>query len=569
MLHEGTQIRRAADWIVGLRKSDVPSDVLQLARAQRINILAALYAGARTAVGQGVIAAFDEIGEEGNVTTLPDGNSRSMLAAAYQHAVCANALELDDFVFAGHTGQAAVMVPLTLGQVTRASGEDALLAQIAANEVAGRLGAVMTAGPQHGHMKAYLHRAAAVTASARLLHLDEETTARALAIALSAPEYPLFPGAYSADTKALCTGDPVVGGIKAAYLAADGIDATPDIVENQIGLITSLSNYDRAPPVWDRLGKTWSIQAICYKPMAACAYACAATTAAAAMVEAEGGSWDPWRVKRVDVDTTVLTMTMEGFSKPHVPDLITPVNTNFSTRRSVALCLLEGLPKGEHFLPDRFAELRDPIQRFAEKVHLRHHWPLSIHMLRGVDAAIDFPGRPGIYGMAEAHRTLDRFRAAFGTPAAVSIKDIPGLLRLKRKDLFYLARRYGVGFRTRLPFRGGKAARAAYVSRETDLRMMSLRFGARVQLEMEDGRILSNEIRTPPGFAGDPERIAIPETKFHREVGSAASPERAERLFDALTRVPDASPLEIVLSATNPMSLARPGGKDDGYVEAN
>jgi hypothetical protein len=262
-------------------------------------------------------------------------------------------------------------------------------------------------------------------------------------------------------------------------------------------------------------------------------------------------------------------MTMEGFSKPHVPGLITPVNTNFSTRRSVALCLLEGLPRGEHFLPERFETLCGPLASFAEKVHLHHHWPLSIHMLRGVDAAIDFPGRPGIYGMTEAHRTLDRFRAAFGTPAAVSVKDIPGLLRLERKDLFYLARRYAVGIRTRLPFRGGKPARAAYVSRETDLRQMSLRFGARVRIETEDGRFLSNEIRTPPGFAGDPERIAIPEAKFHREVGSAASPSRAERLFDTLTRVPDASPREIVLSATNQTSLAQSGGKDDGYVEAN
>lgn len=569
MSHDGTQIRQAADWIVGLGISDVPADVLELARAQRVNIIAALYAGARTAVGRAVIASLDEFGEQGEVTTLPDGRARPMLAAAYQQAICANALELDDFVFAGHTGQAAVMVPLTMGQLTNATGEEALLAQIAANEVAGRLGAVMTAGPQHGHMKAYLHRAAAVTAAARLLHLDSETTARALAVALSAPEYPLFPGAYSADTKALCTGDPVVGGIKAAYLAAEGFDATPDIVENEIGLITSLSNYDRAPPVWDRLGKTWSIQAICYKPMAACAYACAATAAAAEIIEAEGESWDHARVKRVDVDTTVLTMTMEGFSRPHVPGLTTPVNTNFSTRRSVALCLLDGLPTGEHFLPDRFAELRDPIHRFAAKVHLRHYWPLSMSMLRGVDAAIDFPGRPGIYGMAEAHRTLDRFRAAFGTPAALSIKDIPALLRMDKRDLFYLLRRYAVGFRARLPFLEGKKARAAYVSRETDLRKMSLRFGARVCITMSDGRILSNELRTPPGFAGDPNRKAIPETKFHREVGSAVSSAHAQLLFETLTRVPDASPREIVSSAINPTSLVQPSSKDVGHVETH
>jgi 2-methylcitrate dehydratase PrpD len=549
MSTEDSQIRHAAEWIVGLKPSDIPQDVVALARAQRINILASMYAGARTAIGRSVTAAVTEIDDGGPVVSLPDGKLRSLLSAAYLGAVCATALELDDFVFAGHTGQAAVTVPLVLGQLTGASGVEALVAQIAANEVAGRLGAVMTAGPQHGHMKAYLNRAAATTAAARLLGLDAETTARALAIALSAPEFPLFPAAYSPDTKALCTGDPVTGGIRAAYLAASGIGAARDIVEHEVGLVTSLSHYDRAPPVWDRLGKTWSTQAICFKPLAACAYACAATEAVADIVQDEGDAWEPGRVRRVDVDTTVLTLTMEGFSRPHVAGLITPVNTNFSTRRSVALCLLDGLPRGSHFVPERFVQLRDRIGAMSNRVFMRHHWPYTIHLLRGVDAAIDHPGRPGIYGMVEAHRTFDRFKAAFGTPKALSLRDLPDLIRLGWKDSSYLLRRYAVGLRSRLPFRTGKAGRAAYVSRETDLRLMSLRFGAGVRIKLDDGRVLSNEILTPPGFAGDPERAAIPPAKFRREVGDATSGEYAKALLDVLSRERTASPEEIALCA--------------------
>src|SRR4030065_308672 len=64
-----------------------------------------------------------------------------------------------------------------------------------------------------------------------------------------------------------------------------------------------------------------------------------AATATAGLVVAEGEHWDCGRVRRVDVDTTVLTLTMEAFSRPHVPGLVTPVNTNFSTRRTAALCL--------------------------------------------------------------------------------------------------------------------------------------------------------------------------------------------------------------------------------------
>ena len=264
----GSQIRQAAEWIAGLSVSDLPADVTALARAQRVNILAAIFAGAKTAIGHRVTSAIRVLDAarpemqpftgsgvpRASVTSLPDGERRPVLSAAYLAAVLGTALELDDFVFAGHTGQAAVTVPLTLGQVTGASGDESLLAQVAANEVAGRLGAVMTAGPQHGHMKAYLNRAAATTAAAKLLGLDAEATARSLAIALSMPEYPLFPAAYSPDTKALCTGDPVTAGIRAAYLGAAGIGAAPDIVEHEVGLVTSLSHYEHAPPVWDRLG---------------------------------------------------------------------------------------------------------------------------------------------------------------------------------------------------------------------------------------------------------------------------------------------------------------------------
>jgi 2-methylcitrate dehydratase PrpD len=544
-----SQIQHAAEWVTGLVPSDVPGDVMALARVQRINIVAAMFAGARTAFGRRVIAAVDAVDPGGPVASLPDGKRRSLLSAAFVGAACGTALELDDFVFAGHTGQSAVTVPLVLGQVTGAGGEEALLAQVAANEVAGRLGAVMTAGPQHGHMKAYLHRAAAATAASRLLKLDADATARALAIALSAPEYPLFPASWSADTKVMCTGDPVVAGIRAAFAAAEGLDAALDIVEHPLGLVTSLSHHRAAPPVWDRLGVTWSTQAICFKPVCACAYACAAAEAAAALVEAEGAAWDPGRVRSVDVDTTLLTLTMEGLSRPHRPGLLTTVNTNFSTRRTVALCLLAGRPVGEHFVTERFAKLRDGIAALSDRILLRHHWPYTIGLLRGVDAAIDHPGRPGVYGMVEGHRTFDRFKTEFGTPPALSVADVPALIRLGRADLWYVLRRYAVGLRSRLPFRGGAAARDAYVARETDLRRMSLRFGAGVRITLDDGRRLSQEVLTPSGFAGDPGRAAIPPAKFRREVGAATSPEHAEGLLRLLEREPAASPLEVVTVA--------------------
>jgi 2-methylcitrate dehydratase PrpD len=545
-----TQLERAAAWVRGLSIADIPGDVLALARAQQMDILASLAAGARTQVGRAILRALDaaageQTGEE-LVTSLPDGRRRPLLDAVYLHATLANALELDDFVFAGHTGQTAVGVPLALGQTTRATGEEALLAQVAANEIAGRLGAVMTAGPQHGHMKAYLHRLAATVAAVRLLRLDERQIATAMAISLATPEFPLFHASWSPDTKALCTGDPAVAGVRAAYLSAAGVGAALDIVEHAVGLVTSLSENSRAPDVWQTLGRTWSLQAICFKPLAACAYAAGAAVAAGRLVEAFGSGWEVARVRDVEVRTTVLSVTMEGFSRPHVPGLITPSNTNFSTRRTVALTLLSGRPPtGASFTPEAFDPVAVDVGQLGARVRLTHHWPYTIDLLRGVDAAIDHPGRPGIYGMAEAHRTMARFRAAFGTPAALGASDVPAVLRLPGADRSYLLRRYAVGLRARLPFASG-AACARYVSRETDLARMSLRFAAAVTVRLDDGRTLSEEVRLPPGFAGSAAREGIAEGKLVRELGSAASPLLAERVRALLSRGAPPSPREII-----------------------
>src|SRR5450755_2323450 len=100
-----TQLERAAAWVRGLSIADIPGDVLALARAQQMDILASLAAGARTQVGRAILRALDaaageQTGEE-LVTSLPDGRRRPLLDAVYLHATLANALELDDFVFAG------------------------------------------------------------------------------------------------------------------------------------------------------------------------------------------------------------------------------------------------------------------------------------------------------------------------------------------------------------------------------------------------------------------------------------------------------------------------------------
>jgi 2-methylcitrate dehydratase PrpD len=518
-----TELEGAANWITGLSLSDVPVRVQELARLQRINIVASAYAGRRTRMGRALCAANDSAATHGSITLPSLPKPRDVLCAAYELATLAGVLEYDDFVFGGHTGQPAIASSLALGAHLGSSGEALLLAQIAANEIGGRLGAAMTAGSHHGHMKTYMHRACAATAAAKLLGLSAVQCTHALSIALAQPEYGLHAGAFSVDGKTLAYGDATVAGIRAALLAREGITGVRTLVEHDLGLIASLSEATVRTGVWQRLGQGWCLDAISFKPVAACAYACAAVVAVQRLEIAAD------QVESVDIDTNVLTTSMEAYSKPHAGEL-TPTNVNFSTPRSVALALTLGQLGGDAFAADSFESHRDAIMTLSKRIHLRHQWSETVAMLRGIDNGLDYPGRPGVYAMSESSDAMDRLNAAVGAPPFLSVQDVPALLS-NPSDALYLARRYAVGFRAKLPFFPG--TRQRYVARDKDLTQLAYNIGSAVSITTR-GETRSERVRVVPGFAGDPDRAAIPPRKFLAECGALEGAERATKRLAAM-----------------------------------
>ena len=75
-----------------------------------------------------------------------------------------------------------------------------------------------------------------------------------------------------------------------------------------------------------------------------------------------------------------------------------------------------------------------------------------------------------------------------------------------------------------MPFLGGSEARTRYRSREYDLSRLAMRLAGRVQIFLRDGRILVDECRIPPGFAGDTDREQRMRDKFRREGGAVLGP---------------------------------------------
>jgi 2-methylcitrate dehydratase PrpD len=344
---------RAAEWASGLRASDVPSRVAARARLQSVSILAAGDAGRSAA------RPFE--------AHAPDGP----LGQVFAGAAASIAHDWDDYLFMGHTGHSSVW---TARAFAPDDAERAFVAQVAGNEVAGRLGAALFLGPHNGQFWSSIHCASAAIAAGVALRLGERQLAHALAIALYQPPYGLWPGFMGPDTKLLTAAQPAVDGARAALLAAEGVTGPLGVVEDPRGLLAHLSFAPR-PRMLGELGRVWLTDTLAFKRYPGCAYlqAAVAATLSSGVAGAE--------IERVDVDAGYLTVGME---KLGAQAGLTPVGVTFSAARSVAVAALEGRLTHEELEPERLASRAREIEGLAARVHVRHDWELTVDGLRGV-----------------------------------------------------------------------------------------------------------------------------------------------------------------------------------------
>jgi len=510
-----TQIQGVSNWITNLRYEDIPEDVIYYSKLQLLDCVAAICAGSRSDVGLKLKEALNASESGGPFTLLPYGESWSLDHVLYYHAAMINALELDNFVFMGHVGQSAISASLAMGQKLNVEGRELLVAMVAASEVAGRLSAYLVSGPHQGHMRAFLHRAGSATAVSKICGHNESTTAQAIAIALSMPEFPLYPACFSPDTKVICTSSPTVEGVKAALMAAEGMDGPLDIIENPIGFFTYFSYTKNIPGIWKWIGKTWILRSLSVKNFATCAYAQGPVNAAISLKKNNSFASD--EISRINIYAPIVTLIMEKFSKPHLGTAITPVNTHFSTIKSVAAALLFGELTGEFYRAGTFESKAVEIQKLLDRIYLHHDWQMTIHCLRGMDAGIENAGKPGILSLGGGRKTFKRFKKAFGSRPLIQWKDLFELGKVQRTDLWYFLRRFTKSFSfTLLKSKDQKNINKA-CSHEGDLSKMEFNLSGRVEIIFKDGRKIAETCKLPPGFANDPERGNVVQNKYIRE----------------------------------------------------
>ncbi len=540
------QVETAAQWAASFRLDQAPQDVIDLSRWQIANILAAILAGSRSQAGGKIWQAIQRVMSPGPCTAIPHGEKLSLWDALYLHVAYASALELDDFHYRGHLGQAVVVVPLSLTEFCQRDGLTWLRAQIVANELAGRLGWAITAEIRHGHQRSYLLRFAAAAAAGVFLDLSEFGFANAFAIALTAPDTPLHPGMFSPDTKVLSGAASVVEGVRAAFFAKEGLTGTLDILEHRAGFYRQFTMQRRVENPFVQLGEAWCTHALCFKRYSACGYAAGALDAAREVHASPHFCLDD--VDRVEVATSYPALTLERLAEPHEPNVFTPVNVQFSILRCVAAALALGDLRGFHFSEEAFPRMIPPIQRLSPRSRLVHDWKFTIHQLRGLDAGLNKGGSKHSADMLQFYRTSRIFHSMFGSARAIGPRDVWRLLRLPKEERKYFFKRWERSLRSnvrRSPSRQTQPSRPL-----GNLRHLSFRMGSRVTVMMKNGTQFSAERITPTGMAGDPNRREVVQEKLIVEGEPVLGREACENLWDAITHLPITSPINITKLAT-------------------
>ncbi len=453
------------EWVAGLGFGDLPEGVRERARLQALSIEAG------RAAGEAAAAPFAGVAGEGPVGEV------------YRSAVASIAHDWDDYLFMGHAGHSAVPVAAAFCE----DPEWRLLAQVAASEVAGRLGAALFLGPHNGQFWASIHCASAAVAAAVGLGLDAPRTAHALAIGLYQPPSGMWPGFMGPSSKLLTAAEPAAAGARAALLAAAGMSGALDVVEHPRGVLASLSFAPR-PAMLGALGDVWLTETLAYKRLPGCAYLQSVAEAACAAATGAGGGAapEPGEIEAVEIEAGWLTCEMEELGRG--PDL-SPVRVNFSASLSAAIALVAGRLTPAEPEPAWLAEHEGEVRALAARVRLSHDPALTAATLRGT---LEAGASPGL-GLGD----LLRIRRRLGDADMRDANPAPAVLGALRVDPA-LRRLLGGALRARL---GGDREDPGIDGLDTAALRMT--FPSRLRLRLRDGssRVVEG---TEPGSCGRP-----------------------------------------------------------------
>jgi 2-methylcitrate dehydratase PrpD len=382
-----TIIEGIAERIGAIRYADLPAEAVHWAKMAILDTVGVTLAGAAEPCA-GIVAGVLG-GSGGECLIFGTGRRAEPLDAALINGTAAHALDFDDVSnsLGGHPSAPLLPALFALGEVIDCTGRDFIAAYVAGFETETRLGR----GVHFHHYEKGWHPTAtlgvfgATAACCRLLGLDTERTAQALAIAASLASG--IKANFGTMTKPLHVGHTARNGLFAAMLARDGFTANPAALEHKQGFLLVFNG----PGTFDAeaILKDWGRPYDIVRPgLAIKQHPCCGSTHPAIdalLLLRQEHEIRPERVARIDSWTHPRRL-----AHTDRPDPQSGLDAKFSVQYCLARALLQGRVRLEDFEGEAFRdpEVRGLMRRIDAAPHPEMAGDSSEHL--GAEVRIAF-----------------------------------------------------------------------------------------------------------------------------------------------------------------------------------
>ena len=270
MSSDNANTRRFAEFLVSMRRREIPPDVLDRARLCLADWVGVAL-GAKDEPAAHVVHDTTTLWRSGGRSTVLLGGTAAAPVAALVNGTAAHCLDFDDTYVKGVTHISAPVWAATLavGEEIGTDEETLLRAYIAGFEAAARagygLGELVTARGWHG--TGVFGRIGAAAAASVLLELDAHAAVHALGAA--ATQAGGLTQSFGTMAKPFHAGKAAMDGVIAAQLAKHGLIAAQNVLDAGGGLDNALIQ-DRSAALRDADFSGWEILENSFKPYAAC-----------------------------------------------------------------------------------------------------------------------------------------------------------------------------------------------------------------------------------------------------------------------------------------------------------
>ena len=351
-----------SEYLVNLKFSDLPSDVVEGAKLCFLDWLGVTLSGSKEPLTGILLQLAETQGGAPQATVIGKRKKTSLLQAALINGSASHALDFDDvhLKMMGHPSAPVFPAILALAEWKRLSGKEFIAAFIAGFEAECRIASIVY--PEHylcgWHATGTLGHFGAAAGCANLLGLSPSQTVYALGIA--GTQSSGLKQAFGTMCKPFHAGKAAMNGLLAALLAEKGFTSSTDMLEGEKGFSKVLSTRSDPAKALEQLGEDYAVREVVFKHHASCFETHPAIDAILTLKEEYGLTAD--QVDSIHLNAFTIACDIAGKPTPQ-----TGLEGKFSLAFCVALALGDGNTgepsfKDEKVRDPRLIALRDKVK---------------------------------------------------------------------------------------------------------------------------------------------------------------------------------------------------------------